>query len=475
MSKDIDTLMKEGGLSYGTLTFGDICRLAAETGRSAGEMAVLEAARANNISEDEVGRAIWKEFSHNLLALEKGLETEGHSFLFGQVASELSQPGVPNLVATPLLDKAVKYTLATQVGNHCVGLRPCAGTGDSCPYAGMAKALKEEIADPKLVTRALAIMLKIGVLFRVAKTGTGCNLEGYGAGAAGSAAAFAEILGGDPEQTSRAVVLALSPTIAVPCTPRVMVPGLCASHIGGGVMVGWLSAWMSRYSHLPVNVPVDLMIAMAAAVHPVSGHEVVPVVIKYMEPFFKVNAKVEDFVAEDVKAADKLRRVEITKQAQDEARAMAAKAGSIIKPFGDVVVGGSSQAVGSPANTARLAHELAKGKITKITIELYPELFARRAINVPAIVMGGVYGRPTEDGKTYAEVMDRVKAEGVEVEILEVPEYQLQRVSLTASEQNSTVEALNRGGARLVLLKASPSRDEAAKAAERLGIVLVEK
>lgn len=473
--KNIDSRIKDEGLKWGQLTFGDICRLAAESGQSPGEMAILEAARANGIDEGQVADSIWAEFAHNLSALEKGLEADGHSFLFGQVARELSGPGVPPLAATPLLDKAVKYTLATQVGNHCVGLRPCSGTGDSCPYTGLARAMKEEISDERLIARALAIMLKIGVLFRVAKTGTGCNLEGLGAGAASAAAAFSEIFGATPEQTSRAVVLAISPTIAVPCTPRVMVPGLCAAHIGGAVMGGWLSAWMSRYSNLPVNVPVDLMIAMAAAVHPISGKEVVPEVIKYMEPFFKINAKVEDYVDGEVKAADTARRGEISTQAVREARAMAAKAGSIIKPFGAVVVGGSSQAVGSPANTARLAHELARGSISKITIELYPELFARRAINVPAIVMGGVYGASTADGKAYAEVMDRVKADGIEVEILEVPDYQLQKISLKASERDSTVAALNRGGARLVLLDALPSRDDALAAAEKLGIAIVDK
>ncbi|MDL2226089.1 hypothetical protein LJB86_00315 [Deltaproteobacteria bacterium OttesenSCG-928-M10] len=471
---DFSELVKKEGLEFGRLTFGDICRLAGEAGLSAGEAALREAAEATGLDEAGVSKAMWAEMAHNLTALEKGLEAEGHSFLFGQLANELSRPEVPALAGNALLDKAVKYTLATQVGNHCVGLRPCAGTGDSCPYAGLTRALKEEVADEKTVNRALAIMLKIGVLFRVAKTGTGCNLEGYGAGSAAAAAVFSEVWGSAPEQTAKAVVLALSPTIAVPCTPRVMVPGLCASHIGGAIMNGWLSAWMTRYSHIPVNVPVDVMIAMAASVHPVSGKEVVPVVIKYMEPFFKVNAAVESFVAEEVKEADKKRRAEISRTAQAEARAMAAQAGLIVKPFGDVVVGGSSQAVGSPANTARIAHELAKGKISKITIELYPELFARRAINVPAIVMGGVYGAPTEDGKTYAEVMDRVRADGIEVEIKEIPDYQAQRVTLTAEGGAVMVSALNRGGARLVLVDAKPGRDEALKAAEKLGIVVVD-
>ena len=472
--KTLEAIVKDEGVTWGQLTFGDLCRLAGKTGQSVGQAALTEAARANNISENEAAQAMRQEFSHNLTALDKGLEGEAHSFLFGNSASELNGPQVPPLAATPLLDKAVKYTLATQVGNHCVGLRPCAGTGDSCPYAGLTRAMQEEVADSELVSRAMAAMMKIGVLFRVAKTGTGCNLEGFGAGSAASAAAFSEIFGASPEQTARAVVLALSPTIGVPCTPRVMVPGLCASHIGGAIMNGWLSAWMSRYSNIPVNVPVDLMIAMAAAVHPVSGQEIVPVVIKYMEPFFKVNTAVEAFVADEVKAADQKRREEICRAAIEEARALAARAGSIVKPFGDVVVGGSSQAVGSPANTARIAHELTKGKIRAIKIELYPELFARRAINIPAIVMGGVYGATTEDGQAYAEVMERVKNDGVKVEILEVPDYQKQKVSLIADGAGASVTALNRGGARLVLVEASPSRQEALAAAERLGIVVVD-
>ena len=471
---DFEKLAEGEGLKFGHLTFGDICRLAGEAGISAGDAAVREAARANGLDEAGVTAAVKSEMKHNLTALEKGLEAGGHSFLFGQLASQLNRPEVPALAGNALLDKAVKYTLATQVGNHCVGLRPCAGTGDSCPYAGMTRALLEEVADEKTVGRALAVMLKIGVLFRVAKTGTGCNLEGYGAGSAAAAAVFSEVWAATPEQTAKAVVLALSPTIAVPCTPRVMVPGLCASHIGGAIMNGWLSAWMSRFSEIPVNVPVDVMIAMAASVHPVSGKEVVPVVIKYMEPFFKVNAAVESFVPEEVREADRARRAGIVSTAQAEARAMAAKAGSIVKPFGDVVVGGSSQAVGSPANTARIAHELATGKISRITIELYPELFARRAINVPAIVMGGVYGRPTEDGQTYAIVMDRVRADGIEVEIKEIHEYQAQRVTLATDDGEVMVSALNRGGARLVLVDAKPSREKALEIAKELGIVVVD-
>jgi L-serine dehydratase len=466
-------MLNDQNLKWGTLTFGDICRLAEAAGLSAGQMVIKEAAQAAELTESEVGPTIWHEFSHNINALQRGLEADGSSFLFGQMARELSGPGVPPLSEVPLLEKAVKYTFATQVGNHCVGLRPCAGTGDSCSLTGLAQAIREETPDENLVDRAVAVMLKLAVIFRVAKTTTGCNLEGFGAGAAAAAAAFSELFGADPGQTERAVVLAISPTIGVPCTPRVMVPGLCATHIGGGVMIGWLAAWVSRYSNLPVNVPVDLMMAMAAAVHPVSAQQVVPVVIKYMEPFFKVNHQVEDYLPEEIKAADLNRRELTSAQGLAEARDLAAQADSILRPFGDAVVGGSSQAVGSPANTARLAYYLAKGRISKISIELYPELFARRAINIPAILMGGVYGKPTDDARSYLEVMDKIKKDGIEVEIKQSSVHQLQKVTLEASEVSSMVAAKNRGGARLVLLEASPSREQALEAAQRLGIVVV--
>ena len=157
-----------------------------------------------------------------------------------------------------------------------------------------------------------------------------------------------------------------------------------------------------------------------------------------------------------------------------EAKAVAVKSGSIVNPFGDVVVGGSSQAVGSPANTARIAYKLAKGKISKIVIELYPELFARRAINVPSIIMCGVYGSATDDAKTYKEVMDRIKADGIDVQIKEIDEYQVQKVTLEAAEQGAMVKALNRGGARLVLVESSAGFEAALEAAKELGIIVVE-
>lgn len=85
-----------------------------------------------------------------------------------------------------------------------IALCPCAGTGDACPYTGFVKAMKEFYTGEVLMTRVMAVILKIGGIFRVGKRTTGCNMEGIGAGAAVSAAAFEELAGGTPAQMKRA-------------------------------------------------------------------------------------------------------------------------------------------------------------------------------------------------------------------------------------------------------------------------------
>mgnify|MGYP000586461899 CR=1 FL=1 len=272
----------------------------------------------------------------------------------------------------------------------------------------------------------------------------------------------------------RSVTLALSPTIAVPCTPRVMVAGLCATHIGTAVLNGALAAKLSLLTSIPVNVPVDVMIALASAVHPISAKYVVPTVINYLQPFFRKNPEVERYVVAEIKEKEREAMTRMLAEALEEARKMAARANCIISPFGEAVVGGSSQAVGSPTNAARIAHELMSGEVKKVKIELYPELFARRGINIPGILMGAVYGSSTGDSRMYREVMGKVLAEEIDVEILEVEEAQLQRITIEATGNSSMVESLNRGGGRLAIKDALPSREAAIAAARKLGIVVVD-
>ena len=125
------------------------------------------------------------------------------------------------------------------------------------------------------IGRVASLILKIGSVFRVGKVSTGCNMEGFGAGACAISAAIVYLKGGTARDMERAMVLALSPTIGVPCTPRVMVPGLCATHIGGAVLIGALAASLALKTNIEVNVPIDVMISMAAEIHRISAKEIV--------------------------------------------------------------------------------------------------------------------------------------------------------------------------------------------------------
>ena len=422
------------GFNPKALTLGETLDLAKELGVSVSDVVLAEARHRSGLSIDDVFDSIERAFQHNLNALEIGL-TSGSSFLFGRCASELAENDFARrLFDDRFINRAVVYTLAAQIGNHTAGLEPCAGTGDSCPYTGLYKAMKE-IEQREKVLSATAVMLKVGTLFRSGKTTTGCNMEGFGAGSAAVAAALTELWGGGPAEMGRSVTLALSPTIAVPCTPRVMVAGLCATHIGTAVLNGALAAKLSLLTSIPVNVPVDVMIALASAVHPISAKYVVPTVINYLQPFFRKNPEVERYVVAEIKEKEREAMTRMLAEALEEARKMAARANCIISPFGEAVVGGSSQAVGSPTNAARIAHELMSGEVKKVKIELYPELFARRGINIPGILMGAVYGSSTGDSRMYREVMGKVLAEEIDVEILEVEEAQLQRITIEATKQ----------------------------------------
>jgi L-serine dehydratase len=465
-------LVQQKGTALGSLTIGQCIDLATEMKMRVSDIVIQEAMAANKMSKEEVTSSVLAAFSHNLYAMEIGM-TSGKSFLMGTVGQDLSDDEVA-LIGDRFINKVLKYTLSAQVGNHAVGLQPCAGTGDSCTYTGLVRALMDILEDKNEIARLTALLLKIGVVFREGKSTTGCNMEGFGAGAAATAAVIAEMLEATPNQVGQAITLALSPTIANPCTPRVMVAGLCAAHLGGGVLIGNLAANLVVKTNIPVTVPPDVMIAMAAAVHPLSANYIVPAVIKYMEPFFKTNAAVEQYISPKIKDQEARRIQNTITQAQKEARTLAAQANSIVKPFGDAVVGGSSQAVGSPTNTARIAHALAKGEITGVKVELYPELYARRGINIPGVLMAAVHGASTDNSELYRKIMDEVVNSRLQVEIIEVNEPKLQRVTIVTTGRNSMVEAFNKGGGRLVIKKAVPSVAEAKAAARKLNIDVVD-
>ncbi len=464
------------GYDFGHMTIGQCIEAAKELEMRVGDVIIEEDADFEGISREETARLMREAFAHNLRACEMGLTT-AHSSLLGEIGRELDGPDAPKIIEDPFVNRVVVCTLAAQVGNHTIGLRPCAGTGDSCPYTGFAKAVMEFYpGEEELLNRILAVMLKVGGMYRIGKCTTGCNMEGLGAGACATAAAFVELAGGTPDAMETAMTLAISPTISVPCTPRVLAPGLCATHIGGGVLIAKLASQLAMHTTIPCGIPVDVMIAMAAQCHLASAEHVVPVTIRYMESFFKRDKRVEQYVRPGVVEAEAQRKAKVMVDARKEASDLASRANLITHPFADATVGGTSEGVGSPTNCARLAHFLAKGKITGVKVEFCPEMFARRTINLPGVLMAAVDGCGTDDAKAYESILGEVEARGIKVDVVEVPDVpQLQRVTVYATEQDSFVDTLNRAGARLVLRDASAPREEVEALAKKLNIVIIDR
>lgn len=475
LENDILSAVSVLGCDFGEMTINDYVAVAEKAGVTLGEVVTVEEMRRTGKTEVEILQAVKCAFAHNNKALDIGL-SDGVSYLLGTVGNDLAvmRKSERRLLGDAFIDDAVRYTLGSQVGNHEIGLEPCAGTGDSCGYTGLARAILEHMEDETKALRAIALMVKIGTLFRVGKTTTGCNMEGFGAAAAATAASVAELEGGTPAQCSQALALAISPTVAVPCVPRISVPGLCATHIAGAILIGTLSARLAVHTSMPVTVDADTMIAMAAAVHPVSAQYVVPVTVDYMRPFFKRNAQVELFVAPDVRDGEEEHAAVMRTRVKEEVKKLVVRSNPISKPFGVAVVGGSSQAVGSPTNMGRIAHELISGDIKKITIELYPELFSRRGTNVPGILMGAVLGATTKDVQAYRTVMEKIIQSCIAIEVKELAVPQIQKITLETTGGTFFVDTRNRGGGRVHLVDATPSLRAAYDVAVRLGIEAVE-
>jgi L-serine dehydratase len=454
-------------------TLGELIELASGENIPLSTLVVVEAQAREGKSREAVLDGVYAQFEHNLRALALGLQS-GRSFLLGTVGAELAAAGENALIGDRFINNALVNTLGTEVGNHVMGLRPCAGTGDSCPYTGLVKAMLQEGYDDEQIRFSMALILKIGSIFRAGKRTTGCNMEGFGAGAAVTAAVLTELRGGTPGQVAHAIVLALSPTIAVPCTPRVMVSGLCATHIGGAILIGNLAANLSLRTTLPVEVDVDVMIALAAKVHADAAPAVTKINQDYLIPYFKKNAHVDAFVADEVKAKEAEATAKVLAASREEVRAMLAAAQPLTQTMGAVVVGGSSIAVGSPTNMARIAHALARGEITGIEIELTSDLFKRRAINIPAILMAAVTGAKTDDIVAYRSIFDHPGMRDLPVSVTNTDIPEVQRIRITATEQSAYIDSRNRGGGRVNIVAAEPSREEAVEAAQKLGIQLAE-
>ena len=181
LENDILSAVKDLGLKFGEMTINDYVATAEKAGTTMGNVVVVEEMQRTGKTEAETLAAVKAAFDHNNRALDIGL-SDGNSYLLGTVGNDLTaiKKSGKSLLGEAFLDDAVIYTLGSQVGNHEIGLEPCAGTGDSCGYTGLARALLEHVPDEAKALRAIALMVKIGTLFRVGKTTTGCNMEGFG-------------------------------------------------------------------------------------------------------------------------------------------------------------------------------------------------------------------------------------------------------------------------------------------------------
>jgi L-serine dehydratase len=459
-------------LSKQIYTLGELVEIAEAEKFPLSKVVVAEAMGKEGKTYEEILSLAINAFKHNLSATEVGL-TWGKSFLFGTAASELAKIKGNALIDDSFINKALIYTLATEVGNHEIGLQPCAGTGDSCPYTGLIKALKEEGFSQEQVSLAAALILKVGSIFRVGKLTTGCNMEGLGAGAAATAAALTDLRGGTPRQVAKAVVLAMSPTIAVPCTPRVMVGGLCTTHITGAILIGNQASNLILKTSVPVDVDVDVMMAMATRIHVEAAPVITNINLQYMGPYFRKNPVIEPFVDEKIRKAEKEQADRIVQQSREEIRKLLVSSKPITQVFGDVVVGGSSIAVGSPTNMARICHAMISGEIKKIEVDLTIDLFSRRAINMPAILMGAIFGARTDDVELYHKILELPEIRLIDIKINKVDVPEVQRIRIEATGKSAMLDSRNRGGGRVAIVDAKPSVEEALRAAKELGIQVV--
>jgi L-serine dehydratase len=193
-----------------------------------------------------------------------------------------------------------------------------------------------------------------------------------------------------------------------------------------------------------------------------------------MKPYFKKREQVEALLEPGLAERDTALGDSVLGDSREEMRRMMSSSRPLTKTLGEVVVGGSSIAVGSPTNMARIANALKQGRITKIEIELTKDLYSRRSINVPAILMGAVFGSHTSDGEMYAKVMDLPEVRAIDVSLKELAEPEVQRIRITTDQGTVWLDSRNRGGARVAIVDAGPSRDAAVAAARKLGIQLAD-
>ena len=138
------------------LTMGETIALAKEFNTRVVDVVLTENEISTGLNREELLNRVMDEYEHNLKAVEMGVTEGNSSFLLGDVAAQLRQKGTGTCFKDEFLDKALMYTVGAEIGNHCIGMRPCAGTGDSCPYTGYIRAMMDMGVDAKTIAEIAA-------------------------------------------------------------------------------------------------------------------------------------------------------------------------------------------------------------------------------------------------------------------------------------------------------------------------------
>lgn len=102
------------------------------------DVVLLESEIQTGLSRAEILTRVMAEYDHNIRALEIGL-ADGESILLGTVASQLNIIEGPKCFGDKMLDDALLFTLAAQVGNHCIGSGPVPEPGIPVPMPDLSK------------------------------------------------------------------------------------------------------------------------------------------------------------------------------------------------------------------------------------------------------------------------------------------------------------------------------------------------
>jgi L-serine dehydratase len=88
--------------------------------------------------------------------------------------------------------------------------------------------------------------------------------------------------------------------------------------------------------------------------------------------------------------------------------------------------------------------------------------------------MAALTGAKTDDVEMYRKVLTFPEIKSVEVEVNKVDMPEVQRIRIEATERSSWIDARNRGGGRVAIVDAEPSREAALEVAAKLGIQVVD-